>query len=73
MPITITRLNAGEVLRYMGCPPEKADASLLAQVESCARELLEAVRPRWSYRVAKIAPEEGACAWRAGCSCPGRT
>ena len=42
MPITITRLNAGEVLRYMGCPPEKADASLLAQVESCARELLEA-------------------------------
>ena len=71
MPITITRLNAGEVLRYMGCPPEKADASLLAQVEACARELLEAVRPRWSYRVAKIAPEEGGVRLEGGLLLPG--
>ena len=50
MPITLTQLNTAEVLRYMGCPPEKADGALMAQVEDCARELLGAVRPRWSWR-----------------------
>ena len=32
MPITITQLNTDEVLRYMGCPPEKADRALRDQV-----------------------------------------
>ena len=25
MPISLTQLNVDEALRYMGCPPEKAD------------------------------------------------
>ena len=57
MPITLTQLNTAEVLRYMGCPPEKADGALTAQVEDCARELLGAVRPRWSWRPVEISFE----------------
>ena len=56
---TVTQLNTGEVLRYMGCPPEKADGALHAQVEDCARELLAAIRPRWSWRAVGLSVEEG--------------
>ena len=55
MPITVTQLNPDEVLRYMGCPPDKADAGLREQVESCARELLKGICPRWSWRELDIA------------------
>ena len=50
MPITLTQLNEDEALRYMGCPPEKADAPLRALVAGCAREVLAAARPRWAWR-----------------------
>ena len=50
MPITLTQLNEDEALRYMGCPPEKADAPLRALVSGCAREVLAAARPRWAWR-----------------------
>ena len=30
MPVALTQLNEDEALRYMGCPPEKADAPLRA-------------------------------------------
>ena len=50
MPITLTQLNEDEALRYMGCPPEKADAPLRALVSSCAREVLAAAQPRWTWR-----------------------
>ena len=36
----LTRLNTDEILRYMGCPPERADAGLRAQAEDCAGEPL---------------------------------
>lgn len=71
MPITVTQLNTDEVLRYMGCPPEKADGALKAQVEACARELLGAVRPRWSWREAEIALEEGGVRLAGGLLLPG--
>ena len=57
MPIAITQLNTAEVLRYMGCPPDKADEGLLAQVDSCARELLGVIRPRWSFRTVGLSFE----------------
>ena len=53
-PVTVTQLNTDEVLRYMGCPPEKADGALRAQVESSAGALLRAIRPRWSWRAVEI-------------------
>ena len=71
MPIAVTQLNTDEVLRYMGCPPEQADALLRAQVETCARELLDTIRPRWSYRVAGIGFEPGGVRLEGGLLLPG--
>ena len=69
--ITVTQLNTDEVLRYMGCPPEKADGALRAQVEACARQLLDTIRPRWSYRVVEAAPEAGGLRLEGGLLLPG--
>lgn len=69
--ITVEKLNASEVLRYMGCPPEKADGALKAQVEDCAREVLSAVRPRWSWRAVEIAFEDGGVRLEGGLLLPG--
>lgn len=71
MPITLTQLNTAEVLRYMGCPPEQADGALTAQVETCARELLGAVRPRWSWRAVDISFEPGGVRLESGLLLPG--
>ncbi len=71
MPITLTQLNTAEVLRYMGCPPDKADGALTAQVETCARELLGAVRPRWSWRAVDISFEPGGVRLESGLLLPG--
>lgn len=69
--IAITKLNTDEVLRYMGCPPDKADGALTAQVEACARELLGAVRPRWSWRAVEISFEPGGVWLENGLLLPG--
>lgn len=69
--IGLTQLNIDEVLRYMGCPPDRADGSLRAQVEACAQELLGAIRPRWSWREAEIALEEGGVRLVGGLLLPG--
>ena len=71
MPITITQLNTDEVLRYMGCPPEKADRALRDQVEACARELLGVVRPRWSWRETSLTLEAGGVRLEGGLLLPG--
>ena len=71
MAVAVTRLNTDEALRYMGCPPEKADARLRAQVDACARELLEAIRPRWSYRVVGVAFEPAGVRLEGGLLLPG--
>ena len=59
LPISLTTINTDEVLRYMGTPPEQAGADLRALVETCAREVISAARPRWAYRVfdLEFAPE----------------
>lgn len=69
--ITVERLNTGEVLRYMGCPPDRADGALKAQVEDCARQLLGAIRPRWSWRAAGLAFEDGGVRLEGGLLLPG--
>ena len=72
MPIVLTQLNTSEILRYMGCPPEKADQALRGQVESCTRELLGAVRPRWSWRAVDIAFEPEGVRLENGLLLPGK-
>ena len=69
--IAVDRLDAGEVLRYMGCPPERADTALRAQVEARARELLAVVRPRWSWRELAITFETGGVRLEGGLILPG--
>ena len=49
--IAITQLNTDEVLRYMGCPPEKADQALREQIK-----LLELRRERLG-RLIRLAQE----------------
>ena len=71
MPITISQTNTGEVLRYMGCPPERADGALIAQVEACARELLAVIRPRWSWRTVSLTLEAGGVRLESGLLLPG--
>ena len=69
--IAVDRLDAGEVLRYMGCPPERADTALRPQVEARARELLAVVRPRWSWRELAITFETGGVRLEGGLLLPG--
>ena len=71
MPITIPQLNTGEVLRYMGCPPEKADPATRALAEGCAGEILRAARPRWAYRIFSLTTEEGGVRLDCGLLLPG--
>ena len=72
LPISLTQIHTDEVLRYMGTPPDKADASLRALVDRCAREVLTAVRPRWAYRTFDLTPEEEGVRLSCGLLLPGQ-
>ena len=69
--ISISRVDIDEVLRYMGCPPEKAGEGLRALVEDCSRELLAAVHPRWAWREASLTHEAGGVRLESGFLLPG--
>ena len=71
MPITLTQLNIDEVLRYMGCPPERADRTLKEQAQACAQEVLAVIRPRWSWRAVDIAFEAEGVRLENGLLLPG--
>ena len=72
MGICLTELNTDEVLRYMGCPPEQADAGLRAQAEEACGQLLQAVRPRWAWRCFDAAEEPEGVRLSCGLLLPGR-
>lgn len=46
----VTNVEIDEVLRYMGCPPDRADTATRALAGTCASEILAAARPRWVWR-----------------------
>ncbi|MCI8422812.1 MAG: methionine synthase [Lawsonibacter sp.] len=71
MPISVTQLNIDEALRYMGCPPEKADPATRELAEHCAAELLPVLRPRWAYRVFQISQERAGVRLDCGLLLPG--
>ena len=68
----LSPLDLDEVLRYMGCPAEKADAETRALVEACAREMQAAARPRWTGRVLDITLEEDSVRLEGGLLLPGQ-
>ena len=70
-PITLTLPDRDEVLRYMGMPPERADEPLRNLVDSCARELLQAVQPRWHFRLFDLSFESGGVRLSSGLFLPG--
>ena len=59
MPITLNQLNIDEVLRYMGCHPDRADPATRALAEDCAAQVLQTVTPRWTWRVFDLTFETG--------------
>lgn len=69
--ITVTQLNTDEVLRYMGCPPEKADKALWEQAERCARKMCAVIHPRWAWRVCEITPDPKGVRLESGLLLPG--
>ena len=71
MPIPLEKLNTGEVLRYMGCPPDRADPATRAMAEEGAAQILQAARPRWAYRVFDLAFEPGGVRLSCGLLLPG--
>lgn len=70
--IQLTSLDLSEVLRYMGCPADQADAALVATVKRCAQDLVQTARPRWTYRAFPISLEEGGVRLSTGLLLPGR-
>lgn len=72
MPVAVEQLNPDEVLRYLGCPPERADEALRRQIDACTRALLGVIRPRWSWRVLALGLEEAGVRLENGLLLPGR-
>ena len=68
----LSPLDLDEVLRYMGCPAEKADPETRALVETCAREMEAAACPRWTGRVLDITLEENGVRLEGGLLLPGQ-
>ena len=71
-PITLNPPDADEVLRYMGTPPEAADAALRALVEDCSAQLLNEAQPRWTYKVFDLSFETGGVRLEGGPLLPGQ-
>ena len=47
---SLPEIDYKEVCRYMGLKMRDADRRILDAVDRCARDLREAVRPRWTHR-----------------------
>ncbi|MBQ9605499.1 MAG: hypothetical protein IJR45_08815 [Firmicutes bacterium] len=51
-------MNKSEALRYMGCAPDTSDALLTAQVNKCETELLDIIRPTYTYKIFSLEQTE---------------
>ena len=68
----LTAIDISEVLRYMGCPPEQADASLKQMVEACADQMVKMARPRWTSRALPISHQKEGVCLSSGLLLPGK-
>ena len=69
--IVLTQLDTDEILRYLGCPPEQADAATRRLAEDCAEEMLALIRPRWTYRADSVSPTPDGVRLGCGLLLPG--
>ena len=60
--IELGQLNRQEARRYMGHGGAEPDDRLLALIEQCEREVLDAAQPRFVYRVCEIENESSGVA-----------
>ncbi len=69
--IVLTQLDIDEVLRYLGCPPDQADTATRRLAGDCAQEMLQLIRPRWTYRTESICAEHDGVRLDCGLLLPG--
>ncbi len=69
---SLTRLDLDEVLRYMGCPPDRAAPEDRALARKGAERLLPSVRPRWAWRAFALAFGEEGVRLDCGLTLPGQ-
>ena len=72
MAVSISRLDPEEVLRYMGCPPDRADPELREQVQQAIAQVLGQITPRWTWRPFGLSFEEEGVRLSCGLLLPGR-
>lgn len=72
MPLKVEHLDIDEVLRYMGCPPQKARAELRDQVGRWSEEVCRAAVPRWAWRCFDLAEEPEGVRLSCGLLLPGQ-
>lgn len=70
--IELSQLDIDEVLRYMGCPPQQADAATRALAEGCAAEMLALLQPRWTYRTEELSLDPEGVRLSCGLLLPGQ-
>lgn len=71
MVLSISALDVDEVLRYMGCPPDRPDEGLRAQAQHACAQILREARPRWTWRCFSIAEEAEGVRLSCGLLLPG--
>ena len=71
MAIALTELNTDEALRYMGCPPERADPATRELAEWACQQLLAAAQPRWTWRTFDLTFEADGVRLDCGLLLPG--
>ena len=72
MSIILSQLNIDEGLRYMGCPPDRADPATRALAQEAGSAILAAASPRWNSRVFALSFEEGGVRLDGGLLLPGQ-
>ncbi len=68
---TLPPIDVDEALRYMGTPPDKAEETLRALVEDCARAVEQAAQPRWCIKRTTLSFEAGGVRLDSGLLLPG--
>ena len=71
MAMSVSELNVDEVLRYMGCPPDRADQGLRTLAQQACTQILHEARPRWAWRCFDVTGEPEGVRLSCGLLLPG--
>ena len=72
MSLSALSIDENEVLRYMGCPPERADKALREQARLACSRLAQTARPRWAWRCFDVTAQAEGVRLSCGLLLPGR-